>query len=481
MKKLADSIGKLVQNWQGEQFIQKIWELPAKKRENDSKRLRSFEGFPVEKIVQEIKGMSEKEILEALQKNQDAMTNYFLKSEKTSFGIAADIYENLTRYVKRVIENNRIDNRLENILLQNPGIEERFPVIKRLLGEEVEETEKNIEENISHVETIQEETQERIAEVIIETPATTFDQALLTILGNEETDEEEKKAEIIEKFKQLGNRKYMKYPAFYEYLGLHKVIAEKIGKKIDIELVQLLVTQKLLLECHKNSEVEEAEIRDIDENIHNVLSKYTGEKSETKEEKSETPEENFESKWWNNVPGIKVVSTMELFNDGKDRFPKKKTAHTESNGKEEFMQAPTTDPLDLVWEEIGAKDFLSCAGLSYEEIQEAIENETVIPARFFCSPKWKHRAYFTIGEEEQGGGKTVLINIAIMHKDRTFKEKTVYPVIPTGMEINKHPWSGKQSYVIKWLLHEEEKKPTLKKNALENLIDAETKRKLGIK
>jgi tryptophan synthase alpha subunit len=66
-------------------------------------------------------------------------------------------------------------------------------------------------------------------------------------------------------------------------------------------------------------------------------------------------------------PEVKVVGVIDLSKDTKRRFKKKNET---PEIKQEIMQAPTTDPLELVGKTMTHQEFISACGLSYEEIRK---------------------------------------------------------------------------------------------------------------
>lgn len=342
----------------------------------------------------------------------------FLDAQKT-FEIIKD---NLWRIQGIIQETN---SRINTLLIQNPGIEDKKEIFKKIL----------------------ENSDIQSGEIEVENE---YIKAIYKIIIKKNIDEEEKISQIKEWYKSSKGRKNISRTEFYKELGLDEELGNNsdekgllIGnfiKQIDLPLIKLLVNKKINNNKENNKE--------LNENINNRLREL------------EVPENILKSielrQLWNNT--LMVKGTIDLGKIEKKEKNKHENKFVYSTKEKEWekTQTETTDINSIVGEQMNREVFLGAAAIIKDEefdkelIEELIEDKKEIPAQYSNkSPKGVY--YFTIWREKRGIHNP-LINVGILEnnipKGIRIEEKKIYKIQITGIKKETERDERKQSYII---------------------------------
>jgi len=221
----------------------------------------------------------------------------------------------------------------------------------------------------------------------------------------------------------------------YRELGLQEDYLHYI-KEIDLNLIWLLL--KIILatgDSNKNLFDNISWLDTLYQSLEDMIQKYL------------PPEKRKIAKKW-----PKILWKIDLPDDNRDRFAKKIT----DTKKQEIIQAPTTDPLDLVGKNMSQIKFLSAFSIGYVDIAEYIQSRQPIPARYFKSTKveWYGTLhFFTIGVEQKWINQT-FINVSVLDWDKVFNEWEIYEIMLTDKKRNEKSSNtdNKQSFHVQWIL-----------------------------
>ena len=441
MKNLNALVSDVVKKEEGENFISDVEGLKWSNFNKELFSLDVFKNLDSESrwnLLSEVKSMSREELVSVFQNNKEHYLGYYDKLQKTSFLVAANIYDALLSYESRLDNKwyaKKVDDQLEGLLLDNPGIEDRFPAIEKAMLSQADSVGFEEEPEMNKLENIEKSFDDM-----------SLDEKFMDILLMN-IDDKEKENKIEESFKKEFNLKSRSRQKLYNHLWFEKPVAKKI-KGCNLKLITLLLDRKAI--NFKWNLCDDAEIK-------KELDSHVCDEAETKDNNNNNESSSL---FWK-TPKIqkpKVLWTIDLGNDTKSRFSKKWLGDSGDNKikDEEIKQDETLDPIkELVWKEFSVGEFLSRSNLSYEDIEEAIESWDLVPWRLLSENGDK--AFFVVWCEDKWHGNTALINVSVLKRNmkNDLKEDCVYAIRLTDVNKNLREWDTIQTNFVKWFIVED--------------------------
>jgi len=366
-------------------------------------------------IIEEIKQDTEKKdyntIKQEFTKTADIYWKYFDKFEDQNFKTAQEIFLLLNEYIDKYILEQK--NRLKKILFKNPGIENRFPVIEKMIEDHKTIASEEPKQQVKEVETIQEDKESLFISEINK-----------IIVSDIEL--ETKKSQIEEIFFSIFEMKNRSRKKFYRTLWLPEEYI-KLIKDIDFDIIKILIQLK----------TEKINTNVLNEQLHKEIKKYM--KSDIQPIASNWPI---------------VIWKIKLPNDPRWEKKRKNVFHSD-----EGMQQETTDPLSLVWKSMGFREFITAFSLDYDDIEDHIKTSISVPVRYSntTTDKKKNKLHFFNIWIEKKWINDVNINVSILDNENKFEEWKIYEVILTDITENKKAIDDprKQTFFVKWKLPED--------------------------
>lgn len=427
MKNLNLWISQLVQKNKGNNLIDELSQLLWNDWQSEIRKMLSIKDLSkeqIDKIIGETKSLPLSQVNQMLNDNKEQQLKYYNRLKNNSFLIASKIYEALGDYVWKINYLRyiqQIDKKLESLLLNYPGIEERFPSIEKAMNFQeqniwliTEDVNENIEEETAQTDLIETDEEEK----------SMYDKMKTIILSWKS--QEEKKEEIMNIYRSERWLKRMSRYGFYRDLWLDEKYINCI-KEINLEIVRMIIEKKEL-----ESLWQEPDVSKINEEAKTYVVEKVIEIPTIIEKRKEP----------------KIVWRIDL-----SQFDKKQKVVEKIEEHQEPKQEETVDPVkELVWEYMGSREFVNHYSMSYEEIEDAIEIGSEVPARF-CSAN-SNQWFFTVGIEEKWWGNTALINVAVPSNGKPFEENKIYKIVLTNIETNKKRGTNIQTNFIRGCLAE---------------------------
>ncbi len=415
LEKLKTTIVDEILSGKWEQLKKSIsqlsWQNRKKEIQKTSQDIWVQFWFIIKEIEQDNKNIYPNILKQEFTKTADSYWKYFDKLGNQNFKTAQEIFLLLNEYIDKYILEQK--NKLTNTLFKNPGIEDRFPVIEKMIENHKSITLEAPKEPIKEIENIQEDKESM------------FISQISKVISSD-IELETKKLQIEEIFFSIFEMKNRSRKKFYRTLWLPEEYI-KLIKDIDFDIIKILIQLK-------NEEINK---HTLNEQLEMEIKKYI--KSDIQPITQNWPI---------------VIWKIELPNDPRWEKKRKTVFHSD-----EVMQQETTDPLSLVWKSMGFRDFITAFSLDYNDIKEHIKTSISVPARYSntTTDSKKNKLHFFNIWIEQKWINDVNINVSILDNEKKFEEWKIYEVVLTDITENKKAIDDprKQTFFVKWKLSED--------------------------